>query len=75
MKPRLFCRYIKIVSYSLKDLKTTNFASLYSVNIKLCKSNEQKTACDGIKSKVCLKHNHKNLQLDIGSKITGNILF
>lgn len=45
------------------------------MNINLCKNNELKTTCDGIKSKICLMNKNKNLQLDIGSKIKGNILF
>jgi len=44
------------------------------LNIKLCKSNEHISTCDGIKSKICLVK-YKSTKADIGSKIKGTYLY
>lgn len=59
----------------MKTINFTKINDLYSINIKLCKSNEQIETCDGVKSKLCLINLNKRRKIDIGSRIKGNILF
>ncbi|XP_050439703.1 cation-independent mannose-6-phosphate receptor-like isoform X2 [Adelges cooleyi] len=53
---------------SFKSINFTKANTYYSVRIKLCRTQEQKINCDGIKTKICLIKNQKN-EIDIGSKI------
>ncbi|XP_060881160.1 cation-independent mannose-6-phosphate receptor isoform X2 [Metopolophium dirhodum] len=53
-----------------KEVQKVNFNKSNDIylNIKLCKSNEHISTCDGIKSKICLVK-YKSTKADIGSKI------
>ncbi|XP_015379839.1 PREDICTED: uncharacterized protein LOC107173716 [Diuraphis noxia] len=55
-----------------EGLQAVNFNKSDDIylNIKLCKSDEHKSTCDGIKSKICLvKYQNYSTEVDIGSKI------
>lgn len=60
--------------WSFEGFQKVNFNKFDDMflNIKLCKSNEHTSTCDGMKSKICLvKYKKYSTEADIGSKIKG----
>jgi len=71
----MISEYFIFLFLSFEELEKVNFNKFNDVylNIKLCKSNEHISTCDGIKSKICLVK-YKSTKADIGSKIKGTYL-